>query len=106
MFPVVTLALHTGIRRGEIQTLQWQQIDFLNRTLRVGASKTEAGTGRVIPLNETALVTLQAWATSFPERRPEYFVFPREHYGFAGNDRRSHAKTMDPTKPAGEIKTA
>ena len=33
-------------------------------------------------------------------------MFPREHYGFAGNDRRPHAKTMDPTKPVGEIKTA
>src|SRR5262245_33182692 len=57
--PIVTLALHTGMRRGEIQSLQWQQIDFLNRTLTVGATKTEAGTGRIIPLNDRALGTLQ-----------------------------------------------
>ena len=55
----MTLALHTGLRRGEIQALRWHQIDFLNRTLTVGASKTEAGTGRVIPLNNRALITLQ-----------------------------------------------
>jgi integrase len=42
--PIITLALHTGMRRGEIQSLQWQQIDFLNRALTVGVSKTEAGT--------------------------------------------------------------
>ena len=106
LLPVVTLALHTGMRRGEIQSLRWLQIDFLNRTLTVGATKTKTGTGRVIPLNEQALMTLQAWATSFPERRPEHFVFPSEHYGFAGNDRKSHAKTMDPNTPVGDIKTA
>jgi integrase len=106
LLPIVTLALHTGMRRGEIQSLQWQQIDFLNRALRVGASKTEAGTSRVIPLNERALMTLQVWATNFPQRNPEHFVFPSEHYGFAGNERVPHAKTMDPTIPAGEFKTA
>ena len=106
LLPVVTLALHTGMRRGEIQALRWLQIDFLNRTLTVGATKTKAGTGRVIPLNERALMTLQAWATNFPKRRPEHCVFLSEHYGFAGNDRKSHAKTMDPNTPVGDIKTA
>ncbi len=79
LLPVVTLALHTGMRRGEIQSLRWKQIDFLNRTLIVGASKTAAGTGRVIPLNETAVVTLKTWATNFPGRKPEHCVFPYEH---------------------------
>ena len=94
------------MRRGEIQSLRWRQIDFLKRTLMVGTTKTDAGTGRVIPLNERALMTLQAWATNFTDRQPEHFVFPSEHYGLAGNERMSHAKTMDPNIPAGEIKTA
>ena len=94
------------MRRGEIQSLQWRQIDFLNRRLTVGATKTEAGTGRVIPLNERALMTLQTWATNFPERKPEHFVFPSEHYGLAGNDRKPHSKTMDPDAPVGDVKTA
>ena len=106
LLPVVTLALHTGMRRGEIQSLRWRQIDFLDRTLSVGTTKTAAGSGRVIPLNERALMTLQAWATNFPERKPEHFVFPWEHYGFAGNERKAHAKTMDANVPVGEIKTA
>ena len=106
LLPVVTLALHTGMRRGEIQSLRWRQIDFLNRTVTVGTPKTKAGTGRVIPLNERALLTLQSWATSFPERQPDHFVFPWEHYGLAGNDRKAHAKTMDPFVPVGDIKTA
>jgi integrase len=106
LLPIVTLALHTGMRRGEIQSLRWNQIDFLNRTLTVGATKTKAGSGRVIPLNQRALMTLQGWASNFPERKACHFVFPREHYGFAGNERKVHAKTMDPDKPVREIKTA
>jgi integrase len=106
LLPVVTLALHTGMRRGEIQSLRWDQIDFLGRTLTVGATKTKAGSGRVIPLNQRAWMTLQGWATNFPDRKPDHFVFPREHYGLAGNDRKPHAKTMDPTVAVGEIKTA
>ena len=60
----------------------------------------------MIPLNERALMTLQAWATNFSNRQPAHFVFPREHYGLAGNERKSHAKTVDPTIPVGDIKTA
>jgi integrase len=103
---IVTLALHTGMRRGEIQSLQWQQIDFLGRSLTVGDSKTDAGSGRVIPLNDVALATLKAWATNFPERKQENFVFPSEHYGFAGDNCRPHAKTNHPDTPIGEIKSA
>lgn len=106
LLPFVTLALHTGLRKGEIQQLRWQQIDFLNRTLTVGSTKTAAGTGRVIPLNERALVTLQVWAMNFPKRKPEHFVFPSEHYGLAGNDKKPHVKTTDPKTPTGDIKCA
>ena len=72
----------------------------------VGASKTEAGSGRVIPLNERAPMTLQTWATNFSAREPEHSVFPSEHYGLAGNDRTVHAKTIDPNTAIGEIKGA
>jgi integrase len=94
------------MRRGEIQKLQWRQIDFLGRLLTVGASKTEAGAGRVIPLNDVAMATLKTWATNFADRKPEHFVFPSEHYGLAGDDRKTHAQTIDPNQPVGEVKTA
>lgn len=104
LLPVVTVALHTGMRRGEIQSLRWRQIDFLDRTLTVGATKTQAGSGRVIPLNERAFMTLQSWATNFLDRQSPHYVFPREHYGLAGNERRPHSRTVDPTQPIREIK--
>jgi integrase len=46
------------------------------------------------------------WATNFAGREPQHYVFPSEHYGFAGNDVKPHAKTMDATKATKEVKTA
>lgn len=106
LLPFVTLALHTGLRKGELASLGWEQIDFLAQTLTVGTPKTAAGTGRVVPLNETAFATLKGWATNFPDRQPGDALFPREHYGLAGNERKHHAKTVDPATQAGDIKSA
>lgn len=60
----------------------------------VGASKTDAGSGRVIPLNEVALATLKAWATNFPDRKQEHYVFPSEHYGLLAT---TASRTQRPT---------
>jgi len=81
MHAALALDLNTGLRDKELREIRWEQIDLLHkRALTVGQSKTEAGTGRVIPLNETAIAALEAhaaWYTRrFGECRPEWFVFP------------------------------
>ena len=73
---VVTLALNTALRRNEIRTLRLGQIDFFERTLTVGESKTKAGVGRVIPLNPPAFAALFKWAGRFPESKPQDYIFP------------------------------
>ena len=40
----------------------------------MGASKTIAGAGRVVPLNATALDLLTTWACRFPDRLPDLVV--------------------------------
>ena len=104
LLPFVQIAVLTGLRKGEIQQLRWCQVDFLGQTVTVGAAKTAAGSGRVIPLNARALATLQAWAGNFPDRQPDDAVFPSEAYGLAGNERKPHSGTVDSTVPIGEIK--
>ena len=37
---LVTLALNTGMRRGEILSLQWAQVDLTNRLIHVRNGKT------------------------------------------------------------------
>lgn len=95
---VVTLALNTALRKNEIRTLRWSQIDFEKRTLTVGRSKTQAGTGRVIPLNQPAFDALVKWAGRLVESNAEDFVFPACEA--AGIEREHPDKErIDPSRP-------
>jgi integrase len=52
IYMATMLALHAGMRDKEIRTLQWIGLDLSKRIVTVGESKTDAGTGRTIPMNE------------------------------------------------------
>jgi integrase len=100
MHAALALDLNTGLRDKELREIRWEQIDLVHKkSLTVGKSKTEAGTGRVIPLNEPAIAALEAhaaWYTRrFGECRPEWFVF-------------AFGKPLpkDPTRPITSFKTA
>lgn len=100
----VVIALNTGMREAEIRTLRWQQIQFDSRTLVVGKSKTIAGTGRAIPMNDRLTLALRAWANRFPERKPEHYVFPAEQYGRPGAET-AGTYEFDAMRPMGSWKT-
>jgi len=106
LLPAVTLALNTCMRYSEIRLLQWNGVDFDARTITVGKSKTDFGTGRVIPLNPRAAAVLEFWASNFPNRKPTDYVFPAERYGGAGDDFTACTYQTDPTKPIGRWKEA
>ena len=73
--PIVTLALQTGMRKGEILSLEWSQVDFDRSTVRVDRAKSKYGE-RTIPLNQTAYETLYRL---FQGRRGSYvFPYPRD----------------------------
>jgi integrase len=95
---VVTLALNTALRKNEIRTLQWSQIDFEKRTVTVGRTKTQAGSGRVIPLNQSAFDALVRWAGRLVEADSEDYVFPACEA--AGIEREHPDKQrIDPARP-------
>ena len=106
LYPAVVLALSTCMRHSEIRLLQWRQVDFERRTLTVGDSKTEAGAGRTIPLNDRVFHALGMWGSQFPNRQPEHYVFPAEKYGAAGDDFKPCSYATDPTAPIGDWKEA
>ncbi len=54
---IVVFALYTGMRMGEILTLEWQQVDLFRRTVTVLRSKNRER--RTIPLNETTRTLLK-----------------------------------------------
>jgi integrase len=53
---VVVLALSTGMRRGEIMSLRWPQIDLVNGRILLFATKND--TSRAIPLAGKALTMM------------------------------------------------
>jgi integrase len=102
----VTLAIETGARYGVIRTLQWGNVDLENRCLKWGKDKTASGTGRIVPLSQRAFAAVSFWATHFPERKPEHYVFPAERYGAGGDEFSPKAYNVDPSKPIRSIKKA
>ena len=105
LYPAVLLALNTCMRYSEIRLLRWEQINLKSCTLTVGMSKTESGTGRVLPLSDRAVAILGFWGSLFPGREPSHFVFPSERYGASG-DGLTVVYHTDPTKPIGRWKEA
>ncbi|MDR2930890.1 MAG: site-specific integrase [Propionibacteriaceae bacterium] len=83
----LTCALVLGIRQGEALALKWDDIDFVNETLRIDESvgrvpgqglvtkppKTAAG-NRTIPLPRSVAATLKDWATCSTDGSA--YVFP------------------------------
>jgi integrase len=56
----VEVILKTGMRVDvEALSLTWRQVDFTEGTITVGDTKTEAGTGRVIPLDASLVQRLR-----------------------------------------------
>jgi len=100
MRAALALDLNTGLRDKELRRIRWEQIDLVDKkALAVGKSKTTASTGRVIPLNATALAALEAhaawYARRFGECKPEWYVF-------------AFGKPLpkDPTRPITSFNTA
>jgi integrase len=105
LFPAVLIALNTCMRYSELRLLTWSQVNLNSCTLTVGHSKTQSGTGRLIPLNDRAVALFGFWADLFPEREPNHFVFPAERYGASG-DGVTVVYESDPTRPIGRWKEA
>ena len=105
------LAVNTTARKCELRALQWRHVDFINRTLEISKSKTEAGI-RMIPLNTEsyeALWKLRRRAETFGSVEPSHFVFAalRPKFRFHGRNRLDSVEwEFDPTRPVGSWRTA
>ena len=74
----MTFSLNTTMRACEVKGLQWRDVNFLERTVTVRHSKTDAGR-RVIPLNEDAwraIVELYHRGQGVAGTEADHYVFP------------------------------
>lgn len=60
LYPVVLLALHTGMRQSELLGLTWADVDFTRE--RITLQRTKNGEPRGLPLKGEALEVIRAWA--------------------------------------------
>jgi integrase len=70
---IVTVALHTGMRRGEIFNLKWFDLDFDREVIQVRKTKTKLN--RVVPMNARVRQVLNQ------QRRSSEFVFTSDRTG-------------------------
>lgn len=75
---VVVIALHTGMRKGEILGLEWERVDLSSARIRL--DRTKSGEPRGVPLNRDVYEVLIALEPDAQRRQGR--VFPE------GNDRR------------------
>lgn len=70
--PMVLVSINTGLRQGELLSLEWVAIDLDNAIITIYGANAKSGEDRHIPMNDEALVTLQQWRT----QTPGALVFP------------------------------
>ena len=58
---IVLLALNTGMRKGELLSLEWNHVNFENKILTVDFQNAKSGSTRHLPLNTQAFNTLSEW---------------------------------------------
>lgn len=77
-YAALVLAIHTGLRKGELLGLRWCDVDLGSRRLSVCRSyrgTPKGGRARHLRLPEAVLPVLAGWATACP-RTPAGLVFP------------------------------
>ena len=70
---IVQVALHTGLRRGEIFNLRWEDLDFSRN--RIVVRKTKSSTERFVPMN------MEIRNVLFTIKEMNGFVFPSPRTG-------------------------
>ena len=92
--PMTLLALHTGMRRGEIFSLTWEALDLERRILTVGGMSAKSGKTRHIPLNTTCWNVLNQWADQMQPFTKIDYVFPSKTGGKLNNIRKAWKSVM------------
>ena len=58
-YPLVSLAVETGMRRGEWPNLHWKDVDLKRQTMVLHDGETKNGEGRIVPLSSKAVGILR-----------------------------------------------
>jgi integrase len=70
---MVLLTLNTGLRRGELFNLRWEDVNGQAKVLTVHGATAKSGQTRHLPLNREALTVLDTWRQ---QSQGDGYVFP------------------------------
>jgi integrase len=74
--PLIVLALHTGMRRGELFGLEWRALDTAAGVVTVTGATAKTKRTRRIPLNAAALSAVTKWKAQSSDHGARRLVFP------------------------------
>jgi len=77
---LVHLAAVTGMRRGELLSLHWQDVDLERGYLVVRAANSKTSEGRTVPLNGEAREVLRSFSNRSSDRVFPFRSFPRKRW--------------------------
>lgn len=81
--PIVMTAYYTGMRRGEIFSLHWEDVDLDNRMIKIRAENTKTSQTRDIPINDALFEVLSNWQTQ--NGQFSGYIFPGKYGGRLDN---------------------
>jgi len=88
--PAIAVACGTGLRRGELFGLQWRDVDFDERLIRVERQSNKrlpkSGTGRVVPVSAELIRELRSWRLASPYSGDSHPIFPSPDGGHRGQE--------------------
>lgn len=93
--PIVLIAINTGLRRGEIFSLKWSDVDFERRIVTVEGGGAKSLQTRHVPMNREAFGTLCGWQS---DQRGEGLVFPSDTGGRLDNIKKSWEAVLERAK--------
>jgi integrase len=93
--PIVIMAMNTGMRKGEILSLKWDNVDLEHRFILLDSGMTKNGERREIPINATLRATLQELFKRTSDR-PRRIDVPNVFYRVVYDD------TTEKTKSTGK----
>lgn len=91
MTPMILISLNTGLRRGELFSLRWENIDLERAMITIEGAYAKSGKTRHIPLNNEALEALKAWRSQISEND---LVFPGKNGVQFNNIKKSWASIL------------
>jgi len=87
--PIVIIALHTGMRKGEILGLKWRDVDIQRKTINL--LDTKNGEKRYVPMNDIAIKTIVA----VPKHRDSAYIFCNQKGEPYGDIKKSFLTAVD-----------